>query len=838
MENQAQNPRVYMIGNAHLDPVWLWRWQEGYAEIKATFQSALDRLEQFPGFVFTSACAAYYQWVEENAPEMFRSIQARVREGRWALAGGMWIQPDCNIPSGESFARQFLYSQNYFLEKFGQRASFGYNVDSFGHTGTLPKLLTAAGMTRYVLMRPDSRENSRIPEGAFWWEADDGSRVLAFRILSGYGSSGGSSERFDTEPDIVRLRRDLARASELGWPVMHFYGIGNHGGGPTIRALKLYERFFAMPEGEEAILADCGEYFDRLEQEAALPVWRQDLQHHASACYSAHSEIKRNNRRAENRLTAAETLAVTAMDRVGYAYPAQDMDKAWQAVLFNQFHDIMGGCSVREAYADARELHGQALAIAAQVQNAAAQRLSWAVDTASALPPGHPIRTKEKDWSLWGGGALGTPIVVHNPLAFRREIPVQLLRPLKGITDEAGVPALVQTVRASRTNSEDKWDSLFLADVPPMGWRLYWVYLHEERPAEQSEALLAGEGFIENRFLRLEVASGTGWLTLYDKKNRRQLLAPQAGGAVVIDVAHCDTWAHEVFSFREEAGRFADAQVELLEAGPVRARLRVTSRFGGSVLRQDFCLYAGARQVEAEVQLDWRETYKLLKLSWPTALENGMPAYGIPFGHILKEPDGQEEPGQQWFALSGRDARGAACGLAVLNDGKYSFDVLESDLRMTVANSSAYADHYAGEHRDGYMDLLDQGEQRFRYALLPFDGPLPAAAVTRAAMALNCEAVHVNETFHAGPLGPAGTGLTVSADNVVVTALKPARQERGVVLRAYEAEGQDTVCVFRFGARAREIRANFPPYSVKTLFIPQDAAEEVREVDLCEISLD
>lgn len=218
---------IHLVGNAHIDPVWLWRWQEGFAEIKATFQSALDRLEEFPDFVFTSACAAYYKWVEENDPVMFEEIRKRVNEGRWFIAGGWWVQPDCNIPSGESFVRHGLYSQRYFYEKFGIMSKVGYNVDSFGHNGMLPQVLKKSGMDYYVFSRPGPHEKE-IPKNLFWWEGEDGSRVLAFRIPYNYGNWWSDKDN----PLRGKTLAVLELAREQGTDMMNFYGVGNHGGGP------------------------------------------------------------------------------------------------------------------------------------------------------------------------------------------------------------------------------------------------------------------------------------------------------------------------------------------------------------------------------------------------------------------------------------------------------------------------------------------------------------------------------------------------------------------------------------------------------------------------------
>src|SRR6185369_2630009 len=221
----TKNTTLHMIGNAHIDPVWLWQWQEGFHEVRATFRSALDRMNEYDDFIFISSSAAYYQWVEQSDPAMFAEIRQRVAQERWQIVGGWWIQPDCNIPCGESFVRQALYGQRYFKAKFGVTAKVGYNVDSFGHHGMLPQILKKSGMDYYVFMRPQPHEKG-LPGRLFWWESDDGSRVLTFRIPFEYTSTGKDLEQY--------IRR---AAGELKAPLntlMSFYGVGNHGGGPTI----------------------------------------------------------------------------------------------------------------------------------------------------------------------------------------------------------------------------------------------------------------------------------------------------------------------------------------------------------------------------------------------------------------------------------------------------------------------------------------------------------------------------------------------------------------------------------------------------------------------------
>jgi len=825
--------KIHLIGNAHIDPVWFWRWQEGYAEIKASFRSALDRMEEYPDFIFTCSCASYYKWVEENCPEMFEEIVARVKEGRWEVVGGTWIEPDCNIPSGESFARHFLYSQNYFLEKFGVRATTAYNIDSFGHNASLPKLFAGSGLENYVMMRPGDLENPDVPGFIYQWESDDGSRVLTYRIPNSYNTNrGDTSCPFEENPDVIKLRDSIKRADEAGLSLMHFYGVGNHGGGPTIRTIETYNKVRSM-EGEERIFMSSADSYFKEMQGKELPVWKNELQHHASLCYSAHSEVKQNNRKAENRLIAAETLAVMAQKLCDLELSFESMDKAWQHVLFNQFHDIICGCSAREAYEDAREMHGSALTAAAETINAAAQKISWAIDTSGG---GRKTRSKESDWSVWELDNMGTPIVVFNPLSWRRKIPVQLGRPLTSVTDEKDSPVPVQLVRASRTNRlsgdrEDKSDSMFVADVPAMGWRVYWVYLNAEKKPEQKCSLLVSESSIENENIKLEIEPHTGYVTsLYNKKLKQEFIFERACVPLVIDVHHSDTWGHMLFSFRDVVGRFIDAEVQVLESGPLRAKLRVTSFFGKSTLRQDFTLYEGASEVEVDVKLDWQEKFKLLKLSFPVNVSNPKVNYDVPFGHLERPANGTEESGQMWFDVSG-DSESNKCGLAILNDGKYSFDVLENDMRMTVANSSLYADHYAGDFRDGLAEHLDQGVQEFRYALLPHAGDWREASVHRAAMSLNTEEIHVNETYHEGPLPQCYQGIELSDENVIVSALKPAMNGNGQILRLFEALGRDSKAEVKLPLLEQNISLDLSANSIRTLRINNG---HVQQCDLTE----
>ncbi len=819
---------VHMIGNAHIDAVWLWRWQEGYAEIKATFRSALDRMKEFPEFMFTCAGAAYYRWVEENAPEMFAEIQERVAEGRWIVVGGWWIQPDCNLPSGESFARHSLYGQRYFRKRFGRIATVGYNVDSFGHHAMLPQILKLSGMDAYVFSRPDEQEKE-LPAQAFWWESEDGSKVLAYRIADGYFTTPNT----DLGSRIAAMQRMAVRQ---GADQMCFYGVGNHGGGPTILNLQEIRAIRKNQDAGAVIHSSPDGYFQAIRQSGIpLPVVKDELQHHASGCYSAHSETKASNRHAEHRLLTAEKFCTMAHRMLHLPYDGDRLQAAWESVLFNQFHDIMGGCSIQEAYRDARESYGHALHSGGVVLNAALQKISWSIDT---MREGIASLTRDKDRVLWEQGDRGVPLVVFNPHSWEVEAPIEVPQKVNGITDELGEPILLQHVRASRTNFGDKYDTLFTACVPAMGYRVYWIHREikfEGNASDETSGMTATPNSLENRFVRLKVDTRTGYVTsMLDKRRGIELLDNRGAVPVVIDEHDSDTWAHRILAFRKEVGRFADAEVTLIETGPVRSRLRVTSKYGRSTLRQDFMLHRDSPIIRVNAKLDWREEHKVLKLSFPLRVNEPKATYEIPYGHIVRPVNGDEEPGQQWVDVSGvAPEDGRPCGMSLMNDSKYSFDVNENDMRMTVVRSPIFADHY-GE-RDELCEFMDQGVHEFAYALLSHEGSWQAADIVRRAYELNVPLPHVIETYHEGSLPLSYRGIHISSGQIVVTAFKKAEEGDGYILRCYETTGQVAETTIEIPMLGQIWKSKFRPCEIKTFLISLDSGLQVLEVNMLEV---
>jgi alpha-mannosidase len=808
-----------MIGNAHLDPIWLWRWQEGCNEALQTFRSALDRMNETPGFVFTCSSASYYQWVEEIDPAMFKEIQQAVQAGKWVPVNGWWVQPDCNMPSGESFARHALYSQLYYWEKFGRICKTGYNVDSFGHNAMIPQLLRKSGMTAYVMMRPNPDENPNAPENAFWGESPDGSRVLNYRLPQGYGLEG--KESIDSAVDFLQRRSE-----EVGHGLCLFYGVGNHGGGPTKADLAhLVDKMEHQGFSQLKFSSPDAFFEELLATELDLPVWKEDLQHHASGCYSATSMVKQLNRRAEQALYFAESFDTVAARQLGTVPATKKLLEAWEDVLFNQFHDIFCGCSIMEAYEDVRDSMGHACTIAARITNQALLRLTRRIDT---WVPGVSAPTEElRHHSI--PSKFPRPVVVFNALGFAREIPVQTWGASRRVEDAAHNPVPFQNVRASRFDGPDPLDTLFLAKVPPLGYALFWVWIGRDAEAVAETAVRGGDFFLENEHLRADFDPATGGITLTDKAAGRTVnREPLAIPTVINDIA-ADTWAHGVFKFHDIKGTMRLVRMRLTENGPLRAVMEVKHEFGKSTLLQRFGLAAGQRKIVVEAKALWTEPFTMLKLPLPLAGTDAISTYEIPGGFLKRPCNGEEEPGQNWADVTVTDSDGKRHGIAVMSDSKYSFDAPGAVIRLTALRNVIFADHNASRP-DREFNFTDEGLQRFVWAIYPHEGEAEQSDVTREAACLNNAPSVVQESYHQGDLPPVQSFVQIDEPNILLTAYKHCEDGSGdLIVRAYETQGKACTHVsIALPQAGAAFWSDFGKHEIKTFRIGSDGvAQEV-----------
>ena len=835
----APCPSVFAIGNAHIDPVWIWDWREGMREVVATFTAAADRLDSCDDLFFTASSAAYYAWVEQTDPRLFERIKAHVRTGRWCVVGGEWVEPDCNLPSGEAVCRHLLYGQRYFHKSFGASATVGYNVDSFGHAGSLPQLLAKGGLRDYVMMRPQQHERD-IPVSLFNWRGIDGTEIPTYRIPMAY-TTGQQRDR--TEAEVVRERATslLERAEVEKRPLMFFFGVGDHGGGPTRAAIEELRTLEAQDGGSIAFSTPF-RYFAAALGAGSMPLEtvEGDLHMHAVGCYSVVAWMKALNARAERALVEAEWMASIAELATGQPMSVNaELEAAWSRVLFNQFHDSLGGTCTAEVHDQLREFYGYALAVADDVTTRAAQAVSMSVDTwveeAARADRFRSLRPYVEHYPV--------PVVVFNPLSWDVEVPVVLPHEAAAVTDDSGRPVPVQPVGSGEA-TRYATHPLVRASLPAGGYRLFWI--HENggtaengldpdgatsgrRPAENT--VTASATTLGNGPLQLRVDESNGGVTGFSDAEGREWLAAEGLRPVVLE-DQSDTWSHGVIRYEGQEQNCEFLGVTVAEAGPVRATLRLSYRWQSSMIYEDLSLSAGDPVLRIKLLVDWHEGHQLLKLVVPVAGAGGQSWASLPYGAISRPSDGREEVMQRWLDVEAQDG-----GMACMSDVTYAYDLTDGRLRLTILRSPRWADHGAPWRHDRGIEssYTDQGTHQVSLALMPHSRDWVAGRVPLRAEEHCARFRVVTETWHKGSLPPSRGSVSIEPGNVAVPVLKRAEDGSGWVARVVELAGRPAEARLKVEGLAAAWEGKLGPFEVKTLLIRDGAHPEMVETDIPEL---
>ncbi len=807
-------PAIHMIGHAHIDPVWRWTKDEGFAEVLATFRSAVARLQEYPEAAFIASSAQFYEWVKESDPALFDQIKILVKAGRWNPVGGWWVEADVNCPLGESLVRQGLYGQLFFIENFGRTTKIGFNPDSFGHPWTLPQILSGQGLAGYFFMRPGPHEKADLRTPLFLWQGPDGTKIPAVQIL---GSYNGSDQSLEAQVKETERYFTQNQPDQKSWAV--FYGVGDHGGGPTKAAI---EKIQKMRSADPRVqFSNLDRYLDAIGPGLGkLPLVSGELQHHARGCYSACASVKALNRESEWALLTAEKLASLDTALLGTRYPEDPFRQSWQKVLFNQFHDILAGSAVEEAYRDAENDYGYALSTAREISIKSLQNIAQKVNT-TAVP-----------------NEMCAPFLVFNPQAWGVREPVEVEVERLGnrsprLLRTDGKELIYQEIRTAGVKVSSRIRLSFMDEFPSLGYALYYLDFGGTEPAARNAGIKVKPESLENDFVQISFDPGTGAIRSYfDKIMNRELLKAPAGAVQLEDPD--DTWGHRITAYDKEAGRFGAAEFRVIENGPERGRIQVNTFFGASSLLQDYMLYASSPNLHCLLTVNWNEYYKVLKIALPTVLNMGTLTYSIPYGFIERPMNGEEEPGHTWVDISGRDGQGKF-GFALLNDSKCGYSVKDGEIRLTVLRSTAWSHHIpqALDQSESFR-LMDTGIHEFSYALQPHQGDWREASVARRAESFGMKPLVVLTDRHPGPWEGRREFLTVSSPLVTATVLKMAEKENALVLRLVELGGRETTGEVRTALADKPIPYKLRPCEIKTILLPLDRKEPPREVNLLE----
>ena len=795
----GQRKVLHVIGHSHIDAAWLWPWREGADTVLTTFRSALDRIAETPGFCYTHSSSAHYRWVEAADPAMLSEIRARIREGRWEVVGGWPVEPDCNIPAAESFARHALYGKAFCRRALGVDVKIGFNPDSFGHSAGLPTILKHAGYGYYAFMRPQEHEMT-LPL-LFWWEGPDGSRVLVCRIWRNY----------DADAELVKPAATAAFAQGFDHGAL-FFGVGDHGGAVTqeqIRQIEELRKDGTLPELRWSTLRDFFRAIETSPAFASLPVVKGELQHHARGCYSANGEEKALNRRAERSLVASETILLMAHRELGRAYPAEAFAESWWKVCFCQFHDMMAGTSLYSDYQDVRDSVGYACEVAQTAKVSALEAMA-----------------KRADLSAVQEGA----VFVFNPLPWKRKVLLECYADqdpsgsaqVTHLTAKDGTKTPLQwRPSASMTNFFPRLSAW--VDVPACGYKVFEL-AHGEAPAAESYKDFFKPGEKSLGIAALRAGDGT------------PMLSHAIELAVIEDKS--DTWAHGIDVFQREIGRPEFVSSTVVEDGPVTRVTRQRAKWRSSEVVLDIAQFAGLDFVELRFVIDWHEHEQILMLEVPTALSDPRVFAKVPGAVLERAVNGGEEPYQDWVAVQG-EIEGNVYTVALLNAQSYSYNCMHGILHTILIRSAPYARHNPNQvPQNDNNAWQDQGRQERRFWLKCARGQQHELGLDRLAEELQSPAEYVLDSRHGGTEPWEQSWLEIEPANVWVTAIKRAEGEADeTILRMQERAGAATKAKIRSSTLGIDTTVALAPYEMKTLAVKRGGSGgrgEVREVQAIE----
>jgi len=776
-----QQFNIRIVGNSHIDMAWLWPWTETVEVVRNTFQSVLDLMREYPDFKFTMSSARTYEWMQEKYPDLFQQIEQRVKEGRWEVIGGMWVEPDLNMPDGESLVRQILVGKNYFQKNFGVDVKIGWNPDSFGYNYQLPQIYKKSGMNYFVTQKLLwAHEFTTFPYKLFWWQAPDGSRLLTY-FPHDYA---GGIDAVPLATDVSMWMPSIYGKSIADKPeMMHLYGVGDHGGGPTRIMLDHAEQLMAQdtvfPKLEFGFARDFFRDMEKKLPGMQVPTWDGELYFaYHRGVFTTQAETKRRIRQAEETVLNAEKFASLAT-LYGRRYPQDEMELTWKRLLFDHFHDIMPGSGIAVNYLDAKR----------NLENV--ERAANDVTRGSLREIGAHVNTQGD----------GVPVMVFNSLSWPRtevtEVEAQLAAPSRQIevADSNGKPAEIQLLSMDAETHRARF--LLLSKTPSFGYQTYFVRAATTAPAGHS-MLKASSDTLENEFIRLQINPQTGCMTsLVDKRSGTEALAPaetDTGGSkpstcgnllqtFVDKPKQWDAWNIDADFEKQHWDLDKADEVKLVESGPLGAVIQVKNHFQNSTFVRDITLYAGVPRVDVKMQADWHEKHILLKVAFPLSAHNDKATFEIPFGSIERpttrnNPAEQaqfEVPAQRWADIS--DAKH---GFSLLNDCKYGYDAKGNVLRLSLLRSPEWPDPHA-----------DEGPHEFTYSLYPHGAGWKEALTIRRGYELNYKLISRRLEKHQGSLAAEHSFLQAQPDNIIVTALKRAEDENALILRFYEWAGQD-----------------------------------------------
>ncbi|HOV68966.1 MAG TPA: glycoside hydrolase family 38 C-terminal domain-containing protein [Clostridia bacterium] len=821
---------VHLVCNAHLDPVWQWEWEEGVAAAISTFRTAADLCEEFD-YIFCHNEVILYEWVREYEPQLFKRIQKLVRQGKWHIMGGWYLQPDCNIPSGESIVRQILLGRIYFEKYFDSKPKTAINLDSFGHSRGLVQIMRKSGFDSYLVCRPNDSTKPFFNRD-FIWVGFAGTEIAARHRVPGYNTKLGSA-RVQIENIINEI--DIDKDVNI-----ILWGVGNHGGGPSRQDLRDLAELIEKADISIKHSTPDDYFAERLKSNEPIPRIDTQIGPFQVGSYTTMARVKQKHRALENELYMTEKMVSAAVLNGLMEYPAEEFKQVMEDLAFAEFHDILPGTSVQPAEDMAIRLMDHGLEILSRLKMRAFFKLVG----------DEPKAAKDE-----------YPILVYNPHPYpvNAAVECEFMLADQNWKKEFSMPKVYQGDVELPSQPEKELSTIpldwrkrvvFQAELKPSSMNRFSCYTHilPQKPASSIEP---EDGYykFDNGSMKCWINVKTGLIDKYEVDGMDYLKTGAFKPLVIMD--DHDPWGMRVTSFKEVCGEFKLmnreesaaltsvlkhelAPIRVIEQGDVRVVIEAFLKYKSSRIAVQYKLSRFSNEVEIFYRVFWNEMERMLKLSVPTLLNDSYHVGQTCFGTERLYTNGDEAVSQKWCAtVSDVDDK----AVTVINSGTHGSSFKNGEMFLSVMRSPAYTAHPLPERvtcpQDRLLAHIDIGERLFTYYL-------NAGTKTERMEHVGREAAVHAEKPYALSFSPHGDGkkvtplVIISGGVVEMPAFKKAERTDEFVVRLYEPSGTKqkiTLSIPMFGIN-KEIE--FIGHEVKTFVVNKGM---IKETDLMENDL-
>lgn len=789
----ADAPVVSAIGHTHIDIAWLWTVEQTREKALRSFSTVLELMDRYPDYKFMSSQPILYQFVKEQAPELYARIKERIREGRWEADGAMWLEPDCNLPAGESLVRQIIKGEKFFQEEFGVSSKCLWLPDVFGYSAAIPQILKKCGIPYFLTTKIAWNQFNQLPNDTFLWKGIDGSRVFVFMPTAcdfdktlGLNISFTDTRNTTTYTGIINPNMTLGtfkrfQNRDLTEDTLMLFGFGDGGGGPTKEMLEEAERLkYGMPGIPRLVQENERDFLDRIcsdiSEKPGMPVWDGELyfEYHRGTLTSM-GKNKRNNRKSEMLYEQLETVGVMS-EILGGSYPSEVLKKGWDVILLNQFHDIIPGSAIEAVYDQTDKEYGEILSEGRAEAGKLAERIGRALW-------GSEAETEEGRGTIQDPAAIS--IAVVNSQGYKRSDIVEV----KGISDRGICWAKDARGNCSPVQYTGEDSLIFFAeDIPAAGCKWYELVGESAFPAgqpdsPQKQCMGQWTGTYENAWYCAAFNSQMELTSLVAKDAGNELIKEGRKGNELMTYEdrpmNWDNWDVDMFYQRKPYGPDEVTAPVLKEAGPVRTVISISRRFAGSTVDQDIVFYRDLPRIDFVNHADWQNHHLLLRVNFPVDINASKASYEIQFGNVERETTRNhswdtakfEVCAHKWADLSENGQ-----GVSLLNDCKYGHSIKDGEMGLTLIKSGTYPNTNA-----------DIGHHEFTYSIYPHKGRWQEAGTVEMAYDLNSPllAAVLPSGSSAGNAWSYGL-LTIRQPNCFLEMIKKAEDGNGYILRIYE----------------------------------------------------